>query len=137
MSRDTRISIRLVVALGLAVVFDTVQQLAWKTGIVAMPETASPSATITAVLHEPLFALVAILMVLRLINWLKVLEVVDLSYAQPITSMSYVSVTALSALYLGETLTPLQIVGMAIIVGGVWCITQTGSAGRPAEALSS
>jgi drug/metabolite transporter (DMT)-like permease len=137
MSRDTRISIRLVVGLGLAVVFDTIQQLAWKTGIVAMPETTSPSATIEAVLHEPLFALVAILMVLRLINWLKVLEVVDLSYAQPITSLSYVSVTALSALYLGETLTPLQIVGMVIIVGGVWCISQTGSAGRAAEALSS
>ncbi len=137
MSRDTRISIRLVVGLGLAVVLDTAQQLAWKTGIVAMPETTSPSATIEAVLHEPLFALVAVLMVLRLINWLKVLEVVDLSYAQPITSLSYVSVTALSALYLGETLTPLQIVGMVIIVSGVWCISQTGSSSRPAEALSS
>lgn len=136
MNRDIRVSVRLAVGLGLAIVFDTVQQLAWKVGIVRMPETTSPSATIEAVLHEPLFALVAALMVARLINWLKVLELADLSYAQPFTSLSYVSVTVFSAVYLKETLTPLQIVGMAIIVGGVWCISQTGAASRPSEAAS-
>lgn len=137
MSRDIGISVRLAVGLGLAVVFDTVQQLAWKTGIVAMPETTSPSATIEAALHEPLLALVAVLMVARLINWLKVLELADLSFAQPITSLSYVSVTALSAIYLKETLTLLQIVGMAIILSGVWCISQTGGASRPSEVAPS
>jgi len=136
MSRDIRMSLRLGVGLGLAVVFDTVQQLAWKMGIVAMPETTSVPATIEAVLHEPLLALVAVLMVARLINWLRVLEISDLSFAQPFTSLSYVSVTALSALYLKEALTPLQIVGMAIIVGGVWCVSQTGRTSHPAEAVS-
>jgi len=136
MSRDIRMSLRLGVGLGLAVVFDTVQQLAWKMGIMAMPETTSVPATIEAVLHEPLLALVAVLMVARLINWLRVLEIADLSFAQPFTSLSYVSVTALSALYLKEALTPLQIVGMAIIVGGVWCVSQTGRTSHPAEAVS-
>jgi len=136
MSRDIQISIRLVVGLGLAVVLDTIQQLAWKIGIDAMPETTSLSGTIEAVLEEPLLALVAILMVVRLINWLKVLELTDLSYAQPITSLSYVSVTVLSAVYLKETLTALQMVGMATIVAGVWCISQTGAISHRSKALS-
>jgi len=136
MNRDIRMSMRLAMGLGLAVVFDTVQQLAWKMGIVAMPETTSLPATIEAVLHEPLLALVAVLMVARLINWLGVLEIADLSFAQPFTSLSYVSVTALSALYLKETLAPLQIAGMVIIVCGVWCVSQTGRTGHPVEAAS-
>jgi drug/metabolite transporter (DMT)-like permease len=137
MSRDIQVSVRLVVGLGLAVVFDTAQQLAWKVGIDAMPETNSPSATIDAVLHQPLLAVVAVLMVARLINWLKVLELADLSFAQPITSLSYVLVTVLSSVYLKETLTPLQIAGMVIIVAGVWCISQTGGASAPSGDQSS
>lgn len=137
MSRDIRFSVRLAVGLGLAVIFDTVQQIVWKTGMLAIPETASPSAMIEAALHEPLLALVAILMVARLINWLKVLEIADLSYAQPITSLSYVSVTVLAALLLDETLTALQIVGMLIIVGGVWCVSQTGAASPASQASLS
>src|ERR1700674_1453807 len=114
--------VQLVVGLTLAIVFDTVQQLAWKIGIVAIPETDSLAIKIQAVLHQPLFGLVAVLMLLRLINWLRVLEVADLSYALPITSLSYVTVAAASAWYLGETLTVLQIAGMAIIMVGVWCV---------------
>jgi drug/metabolite transporter (DMT)-like permease len=134
---NRQIRVRLAVGLALAIVFDTSQQIAWKMGIVALPEMTSPSGAIEAVLHEPLLALVALLMVARLINWLKVLELADLSFAQPITSLSYVLVTALSALYLGETLTSLQLLGMAIIVAGVWCISQTGSRSRSSTALSS
>lgn len=136
MSRHTRVPVQLVVGLTLAILFDTVQQIAWKMGVVAIPETTSPWATIEAALREPLLGLVAILMVLRLINWLKVLELADLSYAQPITSLSYVFVTILSALYLKETLTPLQIAGMAIIMAGIWCISRTGQTTYPTQALS-
>jgi len=137
MSRDIQVSVRLGVGLGLAVVLDTAQQLAWKVGIDAIPETTSPSGTIEAVLHEPLLALVAVLMVARLINWLKVLELADLSYAQPFTSLSYISVTVLSAIYLKEALTLLQIIGMAIIVVGVWCISQTGDPSVPSKVRPS
>jgi drug/metabolite transporter (DMT)-like permease len=125
MSGNTKVSVRLTVGLALAILFDTIQQLAWKMGMVAIPEDASPWATVEAAFHEPLLALVAILMVLRLINWLKVLELADLSYAQSITTLSYVTVTALSAIYLKETMTPLQIAGMVIVLAGVWCISQT------------
>ena len=90
MPRDNRVSVRLVVGLALAVVFDTIQQLVWKMGMGDIPDTATPRETIEAALREPLLGVVAVLMLVRLINWLKVLELADLSYAQPITSLSYV-----------------------------------------------
>ncbi len=125
--------VQLTGGLTLAIVFDTVQQLAWKIGIVAIPETDSAWGNVESALREPLLGLVAILMVLRLINWLKVLELADLSYAQPITSLSYVTVAATSALFLQETLSTLQIVGMAVIMVGVWCISQTEHKTSPSE----
>jgi multidrug transporter EmrE-like cation transporter len=133
MSGNAKVSVRLTIGLALAILFDTVQQLAWKVGMGAIPEDASPWATVEAAVREPLLALVALLMVLRLINWLKVLELADLSYAQPITTLSYVTVTALSAIYLNETMTPLQIVGIVIVLAGVWCISQTERDSHQAE----
>jgi drug/metabolite transporter (DMT)-like permease len=125
--------VQLTVCLALAIVFDTVQQLAWKIGIVALPDTDSPWDQVEAVLHEPLFGLVAILMLLRLVNWLRVLKLADLSYAQPITSISYVTVAATSAVYLKETLSPLQMAGVAVILIGVWCVSRTAPKSAPSE----
>jgi len=125
MRGNGRVSVRLAVGLALAILFDTVQQLAWKVGMGSVADDASPWETLEAVLHEPLLALVALLMVMRLINWLKVLELADLSYAQPITTLSYVTVTVASAIWLKETMTPLQIAGIGVVLIGVWCISQT------------
>jgi drug/metabolite transporter (DMT)-like permease len=133
MLRKSRVSLPLVIGLTLAIALDTVQQLVWKMGMDALPETAPPSVMVQAVFHEPLLGLVAILMVVRLINWLRVLQLADLSYAQPITSLSYITVTVASALFLHETLTPLQMIGMAIIMVGVWCIGQTKEKSPPSE----
>jgi len=135
MRRNRREVVQLAVGLTLAILFDTVQQLAWKVGILAIPETDSFPEKAAAALHEPLLGLVAVLMVLRLINWLKVLELADLSYAQPVTSLSYVTVAGASALYLHETLSPLQMIGIAIIMAGVWCVSQTER--KTPEAASS
>jgi drug/metabolite transporter (DMT)-like permease len=137
MPRYSRVSFQLAMGLTLAIVLDTIQQLAWKMGMDALPETAPPWAMVEAVLREPLLGLVAILMVVRLINWLSVLKLADLSYAQPITSLSYITVTVASALFLHERLTPLQIIGMAIIMAGVWCIGQTKETTSPSEVSSS
>lgn len=134
MPRTNRVSVQLAVGLTLAILFDTVQQLAWKMGMVAIPEDASPWAVAEAAFHEPLLGLVALLMVLRLINWLKVLELADLSYAQPITTLSYVTVTVLSAIYLKETMTPVQIAGIVVVLAGIWCISQTEIDSRQSEA---
>jgi len=54
-----------------------------------------------------------------------VLSNADLSYAQPVTSLSYVSVFCLSVLYLKEATDLIQIAGIALVLAGIWFISQT------------
>lgn len=130
----TRSSVMLALGLVLAIALDTGVQLILKITASRIPAEASPWETLEATLTQPLFFAAALLMVLQLFNWLQVLDLADLSYAQPISSLSYVSVYALSGLYLDEKIDALQIVGIAIIVAGVWCISRTGSIPSNAEA---
>ena len=125
MTEPSRFPIRLVVGLGIAVATDTALQLLWKTGIADLPETDTIAETIAAVARAPIFILVVALMAIQLVNWLKVLDHADLSYAKPFTSLSYVTVSILSVLLLGETIAPLQLVGIAVVVAGVWCVAST------------
>jgi drug/metabolite transporter (DMT)-like permease len=129
----TRISVMLTLGLALAIALDTSVQLILKITASYIPTTLSQWETLEATLYQPLFFAAALLMILQLFNWLQVLERADLSYAQPITSLSYVSVYVLSGLYLDEQIDVLQIVGIAIILAGVWCISRTGSIQSDAE----
>ncbi|HTM61471.1 MAG TPA: EamA family transporter [Burkholderiales bacterium] len=96
--------------LGLAIALDTIVQLLWK---------------VAATEFEPLvIGLVVVLFVVQLTNWLRVLELSDLSYAQPITALSYISVLGFSVAWLGEQLDPLKIAGIVLIMAGVWFISR-------------
>jgi drug/metabolite transporter (DMT)-like permease len=123
----TRLSLRarLYAELALAIALDTVVQFLWKTAADRVPPDVSLLATAHAMLSQPIFLLIGLLLFVQFINWLKVLELADLSYAKPITSLSYVTVGIVSMLFLGETLHPVQVAGIAIVIAGVWCITRT------------
>ena len=125
MTEPSRFPARLVVGLGIAVATDTALQLVWKTGIADLPETDSVVEMIAAVARAPIFILVVVLMAIQLVNWLKVLDHADLSYAKPFTALSYVTVSILSVVLLGETIAPAQLAGVAIVVTGVWCVAST------------
>jgi drug/metabolite transporter (DMT)-like permease len=91
-------------------VLDTVVQLLWK---------------LAATELDPLvIALVVVIFIAQLINWLRVLEISDLSYSQPITSLSYITVLGFSVVWLGEQLDPLKITGILLIMAGVWFISR-------------
>ena len=49
----------------------------------------------------------------------------DYSYVQPATSLSYVSVTMLSYLILGEAISPLRWLGVTVICLGVFVVGRT------------
>lgn len=132
----TRIPVMLVLGLALAIALDTSVQLILKITASHIPAALSQWETLEATLNQRLFFAAALLMVLQLFNWLQVLARADLSYAQPITSLSYVSVYVLSGLYLDEKIDVSQIIGIAIILAGVWCISRTGSIQSDAEAAS-
>jgi drug/metabolite transporter (DMT)-like permease len=125
MTKSSRIPIRLIIGLAIAVATDTVLQLVWKTGVASIPDTDTVAEMVVAVLTTPIFIVVIALMMIQLVNWLRVLGEADLSYAKPFTSLSYVTVSILSVVLLNERIAPLQIVGIGIIVAGVWCVAST------------
>jgi drug/metabolite transporter (DMT)-like permease len=131
----TRIPAVLALGLVLAIALDTSVQLILKVTASHIPTASSQWETLEATLNQPLFFAAAFLMVLQLFNWLQVLERADLSYAQPITSLSNVSVYVLSGLYLDEQIDVLQIIGIAIVLAGIWCISRTGPIQSDAEVV--
>jgi drug/metabolite transporter (DMT)-like permease len=116
---------RLAAGLLLAILIDTALQLVWKTAVLSLPNDGSPWLNVRAILHSPLFIFVIFLMACQFFNWLMVLGNADLSYAQPVTSLSYVSVFCLSVLYLKEAADLIQIAGIIFVLAGVWFISQT------------
>lgn len=115
----------LVIGLVLAIVFDTAGHLLWKFIAATLPSSDSLWQTVDAVLRQPLVLVLVGLFVCQLINWLKVLEHADLSYAQPITSLSYVTVCAFSAHLFGEHIGPAKAAGILCILWGVWLVSQS------------
>jgi drug/metabolite transporter (DMT)-like permease len=57
--------------------------------------------------------------------WLIALSRVDLSYAYPFASLNYVFVLAASWVLLGEQPTPMRLLGVVGICGGVWLLSRT------------
>ncbi len=57
--------------------------------------------------------------------WLKILAAAPLSYAYPMVSLGYVFVFVVSWLYLGESLPPLRVLGLALIIAGIFFIARS------------
>ena len=111
--------------LGLActVLLDSVGQLLWKRVAAALPDSDNPLALLLAAAADPLAWLMAALLLIQLLLWLAVLRRSELSFAQPLTSLSYVGVSLLSFLWLGEALRPRTLLSVALILGGVALIS--------------
>ena len=125
MGKKKNFPTRLAAGLLLAILIDTALQLVWKSAVLSLPNDGSPWLNVQSVLHSPLFLFVIFLMACQFFNWLMVLGNADLSFAQPVTSLSYVSVFCLSVLYLKEGTDLIQIAGIVFVVAGVWFISQT------------
>lgn len=111
--------------IALAVVLDTAVHIVWKIAVLQLPNSDSILAFVGSASRQPLFLVVVALFVCQLVNWLKVLERSDLSYAQPITALSLISVFVLSALYLGESVDAAKVLGVGFVITGVWFISRT------------
>jgi drug/metabolite transporter (DMT)-like permease len=111
--------------LGLAILLDTGVQLCWKSAVLHVPESATWIETAVLTLRQPLFYVAIAMFLAQFVNWMRVLSKADLSFAQPITSLSYISVCSLSVLWLHEVVPPGRLLGMALILAGVWFVSQT------------
>jgi drug/metabolite transporter (DMT)-like permease len=115
---------KIVAGLLVAIVLDTALQLTWKSVVSGIPADMS-SQSLRALAADPLFIALIIMMLCQFGNWIQLLGHADLSFAQPITSLSYISVLLLSNLYLDERIGPVQIAGVLFILLGVWFISRT------------
>jgi drug/metabolite transporter (DMT)-like permease len=109
----------------LLIVLDTAVQLTWKKAVGYIPAEASILNIIAALFSKPLVWMLAGLMVGQFVCWMLVLTKADLSYAQPITAASLVTVALCSAAVFGEKIGILRMTGIFIIIVGVWLISST------------
>lgn len=115
---------RLAAGLGITIALDTVAQLVWKAAASRLPAMTGTADAIQAVWQQPLFLALAIIFLLQLWVWLKVLEHADLSFAQPITALSYVTVCGLSVVWFAETLDIRKLAGIGLVLLGVWFVSR-------------
>lgn len=122
----SRVPARVVWGLAVAIVLDTAVQLSWKWVAGWLPADGPWQDIALTVLHRPYPLLVIALMLAQMVSWLKLLGHAELSFAQPITALSYISVCLLSVWLFAEKLGGMQIAGIACILLGVWFISRSG-----------
>jgi len=114
-----------------AIVLDTIIQISWKYAASSAPLSENVSQGFLKLFLSPYFYLAMGLFVLQLINWIKVLSLIDLSFAQPMTALSYISVLTCSSIYLHEKISRTQCLGVFFILGGVYLISRSPSRTNP------
>jgi drug/metabolite transporter (DMT)-like permease len=116
-----------IVGLALAILLDTVIQIAWKFAASALPAGSSASATALSALANPFFYVAMLALGAQLFNWTRVLARADLSFAQPFTALSYLTILALSGRLLKENISGPNAIGVGLILLGVFFISRTPS----------
>ena len=127
LSRDLRLRQRRVAWIGLAVaiVLDTTAYLCWKAATFHAPASANSWQTLVITFRQPLFHIAVLLFIPMFFNWMMVLSNTDLSYAQPITALNYVTVSVGGVVLFGEYIPPHSMIGIMMILLGVWFISRT------------
>jgi drug/metabolite transporter (DMT)-like permease len=139
MASISKIPQSLIVGIVLAIVLDTVIQIFWKLAVCDVPDNASLVSTAFVALGNGYFYLAMLAFAAQLFNWLRVLAQADLSFAQPFTALSYITVLAISSYSLHEQIGLARMLGVALILLGVYLISRTShsTAGGPALATGT
>jgi drug/metabolite transporter (DMT)-like permease len=124
-SGATKLPGAVIVGLVLAVVLDTIIQITWKVAVSGVPRDAPLAVAMVGVLSSPFFYAAMLAFGAQLWNWLRVLARADLSFAQPFTALSYITVLGLSSRWLHEHVSPAKGVGVSLILVGVFFISRT------------
>ena len=113
------------IGLAIAIALDTAAQLCWKGATLPATGSANNWQTLLITFRQPLFHVTALLFILMFFNWMIVLSNADLSYAQPITALSYVTVSVGAVVWFGEDISPQCMIGIMMILFGVGFISST------------
>ena len=110
--------------LALAIILDTAGQLLWKFAVERLPDNLTLWQTVGAAVQHPWFLAVIAVFLCQLLVWLKVIENVDLSFAQPITSLSYLTVCGFSWVMFDDRIGLTKGAGILCVLAGVWLISR-------------
>ncbi len=122
---DSRGRRRVIIGLALAILLCSASQLCWKYATQGVPADSTAFDTLRITFLRPTFWVAAGLYVWQFFNWMMVLKYADLSFAQPITAGTYVIVGAAAWLLFGENLPPHRLVGIGLVLCGVFLISQS------------
>ncbi len=111
----------------LAVLLGATGQIVMKKGMQIYGEVTAVSvwSQLVPILKTPQVFIGFVCYGISAVLWIAVVSNVDLSLAYPMVSLAYVIVFVASWLFLGETISPLRLVGLFIIVAGVIVISRS------------
>ncbi len=120
--------------LGCTIALDSLAQLLWKQLAIALPDGADLATLLMSAARLRNAWIMALVLLGQLLLWLAILRRTELSFAQPMTSLSYVSVSLLSVIWLGEPLHLRSVLSVGLILLGVLLISASPRPHVPAPA---
>lgn len=94
-------------------------------GFTASPDRSLVLQLILRILTSPVLLGGLVLYGISMLSWLRLLSTQKLSFVYPLfVSLSFMCVTAGSALLFHEQIRPSQLAGCAVIVFGIWLVTR-------------
>jgi multidrug transporter EmrE-like cation transporter len=112
----------------LSVACSSLAHLAFKVGVTRVDGALAPGSTrlfVAAIAGNPYVVGGLFLHAAALGTWLLALRKVDISYAYPFIALGFVLVLGLSSWFLDERLNAARLLGVALIVGGVFCVARS------------
>jgi len=110
-------------------VLNTAAQILLKAGMQRIGEFAFTSSNflpiVTKIALSPFVLFGLIIYVISVSLWLLVLSRVPVAIAYPLTSLGYIFNAVAAYFCFGEHLTIVQMLGILVIIGGVYLVTQT------------
>jgi multidrug transporter EmrE-like cation transporter len=111
--------------LGIALTFNAVANILMKAGMRGAPEGAGTTEMIKHYLTSWPVIVGLALFALNIVAYTQALTKIPLSIAYPImTSLGFLIVVSASAYFFKETITWVQGIGFALIIGGVICVAR-------------
>ena len=132
MRLPSNLSLHVVCLIALLLLLDTCAQIFFKIGVTQLGEF--PTGSLSNILYysvqlaQNIFVISGVVaLIFAFFTWLILISKVDLSFAHPMTSLVYATIPLSASLMLNEPLHWNQMIGISIIVLGVFIVSDEAS----------
>lgn len=132
MRLPSNLSLHVVCLIALLLLLDTFAQIFFKIGVTQLGEF--PTGSLSNILYysvqlaQNIFVISGVVaLIFAFFTWLILISKVDLSFAHPMTSLVYATIPLSASLMLNEPLHWNQMIGISIIVLGVFIVSDEAS----------